>query len=53
MSEVWKKIFKDWIETYEAIDTIQCCLIEDDYASELRCKLLDDIIETLRSEVSG
>lgn len=51
MDDVWKRIFKGWIEIYEAIDTIQCDLIEDEDASELRCKLLDEIIETVRSEV--
>lgn len=51
MNDVWKRIFKSWIETYEAIDKLQCELIEDEDANELRCKFLDDIIEALRSEV--
>ena len=52
MNDVWKHIFKEWIETYEAIDTLQSNnLLEDYEASELRCKFLDEIIETCRTEV--
>ena len=51
MTDVWKRIFQDWIETYEAIDKLQCSLIEDEEAIELRCKFLDEIIETCRTEV--
>ena len=51
MTDVWKRIFKDWIETYEAIDKLQFSLIEDEEAGELRWKLLDEIIFTCRTEV--
>lgn len=51
MNEVWMRIFNGWLETYIAIDTLQNSLIEDEEACELRCKLLDDIMETFRSEV--
>ena len=51
MNEVWMRIFNAWVDTYHAIDQLQCNLIEDEQACELRCKLLDDIIETFKSEV--
>ena len=51
MNDVWKHILKEWIEMYEAIDILQASLILDDEASELRCKLLDEIIETCKSEI--
>lgn len=51
MSEVWKRIFKDWVETYDAIAKIQCSLIEDEEADKIRAQLLDCIIETLKQEV--
>ena len=51
MNNVWERIFKEWIEMYEAIDTLQNSLIEDEVAAELRCKLLDEIIETCKTEV--
>lgn len=52
MNDVWKRIFKDWVETYAAIDKLQCSLIEDEEATEMRTKLLDCIIETLKQEVT-
>lgn len=51
MNDVWKRILKEWIEMYESIDILQDSLIEDEEASELRCKLLDEIIETCKSEM--
>lgn len=51
MNDVWKRIFKEWIAMYESIDILQDSLIEDEEASELRCKLLDEIIETCETEV--
>ena len=51
MSEVWRRIFKDWVETYSAIDKLQRSLIEDEETVELRIKLLNCIIETLKTEV--
>lgn len=51
MNDVWKRILKEWVKMYEAIDTLQDSLFEDEEASELRCKLLDEIIETCKTEV--
>lgn len=51
MNEVWMRIFKDWVETYEAINKIERSLIEEEDACKLKYKLLGDIIETLKTEV--
>ncbi len=51
--KVWHDIFKDWIKANEAIYTLyrNDVITEWDKANELRCKLLDEIIETVKSEV--
>ena len=54
MNEVWKRIFKDYIESYKAIETLKrnCILDEDDEDYiKLKIHLLDEIIETFKSEV--
>lgn len=52
MNEVWQRIFKDYIESYNAIETLKKneILNEDDY-QELKICLLEDIIITFKSEV--
>lgn len=53
MSEVWKRIFKKYIEDFHAIDKLQNDNIVDyDEAMELKNKLLVDIIVTMESEVN-
>lgn len=52
MSDVWKRIFKDWISCYNSIE--QLCssgIIDEEEESRLQIKLLDELIETMRSEV--
>lgn len=51
MNDVWKRIFKKYIECYEAIDTLNANGIMVDDALNYKTKLLDEIIETFRSEV--
>jgi hypothetical protein len=52
MNETWKKIFIDYISCYEAIQILfQNNVVDIEKADELEIKLLDEIIETFRSEV--
>ena len=52
LSKVWKQIFKNFIESYEAINTIyKNGYVDEDELALVRNKLLTDIIETFRSEV--
>lgn len=54
MNEVWKRIFEDYIESHKAIETlkINCILDENDEEYlKLKMRLLDEIIETFKSEV--
>ena len=53
MNELWMRIVNGWLETYDAIGVLQNSLIEDEEAWELRCNLLDYIMETFRSEVEN
>ena len=51
MNEVWQRIFKDYIESYKAIETLKRnCILEEDY-TKLKMHLLDEIIETFKSEI--
>lgn len=52
MNEVWHDIFKKYIDCYEAVQTLKKHLvIDDDFYQEIRSDLLEDIIETFKSEV--
>lgn len=51
MNEVWKRIFKDYIECYNGINKLDGCVIDGDEADKLKVKLLENIIETFKSEV--
>lgn len=52
MPEVWRDIFKKYITSYEAIKTLNKNDIMDrDDVVLYEGKLLDDIIETFKSEV--
>lgn len=52
MNEVWKRIFTEYIESYNAIDTLERNgIIDEEDTDKLRLKLLDEIIETMRSEI--
>ena len=53
MSEVWKKIFKKYIESFHAIDKLHSDgIIDDELAMDIKHKLLVDIIVTMESEVN-
>ena len=53
MPEVWKKIFKKYIDDFHAIDKLQADgIIDDEDTAKLKNKLLVDIICTFESEVS-
>ena len=52
MNEAWGKIFKDYVDSYEAIQTLKRNhVIDDDFYTEIRGTLLDEIIETFKTEV--
>lgn len=52
MSDVWKNIFKDWISCYNSIEQLGTSgIVDDEEYDRLQIKLLDEIIETMRSEV--
>lgn len=52
MTDVWKRIFNNYIASYNAIDTLELNgITEDDETNAMRLKLLDEIIETMKSEV--
>ena len=54
MNEVWKRIFTEYIESYNAINTLEKNSITDEEdADKLRLKLLYKIIATMRSEIEG
>ena len=50
--KVWHDIFKDWIEAYKAIDKLYTSGVIEEFEDTriLRCKLLNEIIETVKSE---
>lgn len=50
--QMWHGIFKKYIDCYNATQTLKKHLvIDDDFYQEIRSDLLDEIIETFRSEV--
>lgn len=52
MNEAWKKILKNYTDSYDAIQTLKRnFVIDDDLYQELRSDLLDDIIKTFKSEI--
>ena len=52
MNEAWLSIAKEYIKSYEAIKILmKNRVIEDDLQVSLNMILLNDIIETFRSEV--
>lgn len=52
MNEVWKNIFKKYIDDFHAIDKLHSDgIIEDEDTHKLKNKLLVDIICTFESEV--
>ncbi|MBQ0113298.1 MAG: hypothetical protein KBT03_09235 [Bacteroidales bacterium] len=52
MNDVWKRIFEDYIKSYESIEHLsKQGIAGDDDIAILRNNLLTDIIETMRSEV--
>lgn len=52
MNEIWKKIFKKYIEDFHAIDILSSDnIIDYDEAMKLKSKLLANIIVTMESEV--
>ena len=53
MPEVWKKIFKNYIADFHAIDKLQSDkIIDDEDTAILKNKLLVDIICTFESEIN-
>ena len=54
MNEVWRNIFKTYIESYNAIETLRKnYILDEDNEDDVKLKmcLLDEIIETFKSEV--
>ena len=52
MNELWKNIFKKYIDDFHAIDKLHSDgIIEDEDTYKLKNKLLVDIICTFESEV--
>lgn len=53
MNEVWKNIFKEYIESYEAIQTLERNSIFDDEEKTVHeHNLLFNIIEIMKDELS-
>lgn len=52
MDNTWRNIFRDFVDCYEALDTLGNNGILDDVAyEEAKYKLLDNIIEAMRQEI--
>lgn len=53
MNEVWKNIFKEWVECYHAIKTIEKAgFTDEEETGDLKIRLLHEIIATCESEIS-
>lgn len=53
MTEVWKRIFKQYIDDFHAIDKLKSDnIIDEEDTDKLKNKLLVDIICTFESEVN-
>lgn len=51
MTEVWKNIFRNYIKSYEAIQTLKDNDVLEEESVTYELKLLDEIIVTMRTEV--
>lgn len=52
MSDVWKRMLKEWISCYNSIEQLASSgIIDEEEELKLQIKLLDEMIETMRSEV--
>ena len=52
--KMWHRIFKKYIDSFEAIKTLKINnLIDEDLCQEMQAQLLDDIVVTLKSEVEN
>ena len=52
MNDVWQRIFKEWISCYNSIEQLASSgIVDEEEANKLQIKLLDELIETMRSEV--
>lgn len=53
MNEVWKNIFKEWVECYHAIKTIEKAgFTDEEETGDLKIRVLHEIIATCESEIS-
>lgn len=51
-NRVWPRIFNEWISCYNSIECLATNgIIDEEQAQELSNNLLDEIIETIKSEV--
>ena len=54
MNDVWKKIFKDYVDSYKAIETLKKNdVIDEEVMYAMECDLLMDIIITMKSEIEN
>lgn len=54
MNEAWMRITKAYIESYEAIQTLKRNnVIDEEFCEELKVGLLENIIDTFKSEVEA
>ena len=52
MNEVWKKIFKEYIECDKCIDKLyRKGIVDEECCNTLKMNLLEDILVTMKSEV--
>lgn len=52
MNDVWKRIFRNWIKSYESIEHLEKQGVAEDFkAEQMRDNLLIDIINTCIIEV--
>jgi len=52
MNDVWINMFKEWISCYNSIEQLSSSgIIDDEETEKLQIKLLDELIEVMRSEV--
>lgn len=52
MSDVWINMFKEWNSCYNSIEQLSSSgIIDEEEELKLQIKLLDELIETMRSEV--
>ena len=51
MNEAWKRMAKNYIECYEAIEKLENFILDEEEAMVHKVNLLKGIIEDFRSEV--